>query len=282
MRSQINGGSSNEQSGCNHCKSKGYKYWPYHTEKDCWKLHPEKNKYKNKTGNADTGNAITDSYLFSLIDQANAVANEMAGNLSVDSCCTTTAVNRNSFHLLTDVREPKKGHRVQVANKAYMDVAKYGTLSFGVRDAVTNQIVTISIADVLYVPDMACTLLSVGQMTKQGFEFQFKTNDNWLLTANAEKISIKYLTQRPSLEIKSPTDSSYSLSDELMHARMCHLPVPGVNHGFCNACALGKAHDATNSRKSKEQKLLSKQQITKPGQLIHTDVAGPFPKSVGK
>jgi hypothetical protein len=76
--------------------------------------------------------------LFSLIDQANAVANEMAGNLSVDSCCTITAVNRNSFHLLTDVREPKKGHRVQVANKAYMDVAKYGTLNFGVQDAVTN------------------------------------------------------------------------------------------------------------------------------------------------
>ena len=64
MRSQINGGSSNEKSGCNHCKSKGYKYWQYHTEKDCWKLHPEKNKYTNKKGNADTGDAITDNYLF--------------------------------------------------------------------------------------------------------------------------------------------------------------------------------------------------------------------------
>ena len=62
-----------------------------------------------------------------------------------------------------------------------------------------------------------------------------------------------------------------------MHNRFCHLHVAGKGNFFCNACAIGKAHDAKASypRKSKRGR-----KITKVGQLIHTDVAGPFPKSV--
>jgi hypothetical protein len=143
---------------------------------------------------------------------------------------------------------------------------------------LTNEIVNISIEDVLYVPDLQYSLLSVPQMEKQGIVIHFETDNNYLSTKDkAYKVQIHYLSRLPSLEIKSVTDYSYAVGDDLMHARMCHLHIGSCKHGFCNACALGKAHDATYSRKSRQ---LSKRKVTKPGQLIHTDVAGPFPKSI--
>jgi hypothetical protein len=165
MKSQMKGPeSTNQKQECKYCKKRQFDNWQTHTEKNCWKLHPDQNPYKK--GNSDTGDSATDSYLFALVDQARAVANEAAGHLSVDSCCTTTAVTKNCFGMLTDVRTAKNGHRVQVANGAFMDVDKYGTLSFNVLDSLPNEIVNISIKDVLYVPDLQYSLLSVPQMEK--------------------------------------------------------------------------------------------------------------------
>jgi hypothetical protein len=160
----------------------------------------------------------------------------------------------------------------------------------------------IRITDVLLVPGLKSNLLSISQFAENGFKAEF-VKDKCIITKASNKQV--YLTATKGLDNLYYVDGTVKLNNdkgtalvskvskdqelELWHCRLGHLSFGYINHAinkslvddlsikasneadqpFCQACTEGKSHKENKSTKSRTRG-------EKVGDLIHSDVCGPF------
>jgi len=158
------------------------------------------------------------------------------------------------------------------------------------------------ILDVLYVPSLATTLLSVLRFTSRNHNVRFEGNNCFIITKPSGRCvaqTIKtpgglYSLQAlptPGKEYANLACSSCHIDINLLHRRLGHLSHDNVkrlvNKGMvdgiesvgghvdlCEACIHGKQnrHPFPSSNKKARHKL----------DLVHSDVCGPLPSSIGE
>lgn len=163
-----------------------------------------------------------------------------------------------------------------------------------------NAVVPAAIPDALYVPGLAASLLSVARFTDRKHELRFKDSDCFILApsgrcvAAAKKTTggLYRLCARPMLskEYANLARSSRTFDINILHRRLGHLGYDNVKRliakdmvvgvdkvegriVLCEACIHGKQHrfPFPLSNKKARHKL----------DLIHSDVCGPLPLSIG-
>ncbi|KAL0447542.1 UNVERIFIED_CONTAM: Retrovirus-related Pol polyprotein from transposon TNT 1-94 [Sesamum latifolium] len=153
--------------------------------------------------------------------------------------------------------------------------------------------------NVYYIPKMKNNILSIGQLMESGHKVNMEDKYLWLRDHDDRLVAKVAMTSNRMFKLNVKTAEAKCLqacindSSWIWHMRFRHLNfeglkmlgeknmvrgVPKINHPnqLCEACLLGK-----HARKSFPKESLSR--ATKPLQLVHADVCGPFnPQSFGK
>ena len=186
---------------------------------------------------------------------------------------------------------PLRGTTVSVGDDGVCEVSGEGTV---IIDKLVNGVWREArIENVLYVPKVRNNLFSVGVCTSRGFEVSFASEyvvltDNNKIVATGVKQSneifrmfFRVKNARSAGEVNVTTTNL-----KLWHERLGHLNkraicdlvnkqlIKGVSvtnekDFFCDACQFGKAHRLPFKATEKEE-------CTKPGEFIHSDVCGPM------
>jgi transposase InsO family protein len=165
-----------------------------------------------------------------------------------------------------------------------------------------NQVILVMFPHVLHVPDLASTLISVLVLTKRGHLIEFKAdhclvrtpkpNRRVVCSTYATKGGLYLLDGKPtrSSEYALAAASSRTVDINILHRRLGHLNfddikrlvgkgmVEGVDsvggrQEFCKHCVMAKAHRLPFPLSGKRARHILN--------LIHSDVCGPFPASIG-
>ncbi|KAL0355685.1 UNVERIFIED_CONTAM: Copia protein [Sesamum radiatum] len=146
--------------------------------------------------------------------------------------------------------------------------------------------------DVYYIPKMKNNILSIGQLMENGHKVKMEDKYLWLRDHDDRLVAKVTMTSNRMFKLNVKTAEAKCLqacindSSWIWHMRFGHLNfeglkmlgeknmvrgVPKINHPnqLCEACLLGK-----HARKSFPKESLSR--ATKPLQLVHADVCGPF------
>jgi len=182
---------------------------------------------------------------------------------------------------------------VTVANNAILRSTSHGTCQIDADHGV------IDIAPVSHVPGLSRNLISIGQATSDGLEFRFKKDSCQILDDHGRLISeimkdTNNLYQLPSkvstsTEKHSTTANMSSVdTHRLWHNRLGHINDRDLKASLqntincnwstrasqdgspCHGCMLGKMPRGDISRSSSSS-------TTRPLEIIHSDIAGPFP-----
>jgi transposase InsO family protein len=189
-------------------------------------------------------------------------------------------------------------------NKAI--IKNYSTINVPVKEVITagNQKLKVEgfgnvpirdgvyLDKVLYIPELGYNLLSVSSLIKKGVELVF-AGDTCKIKNNERVVLIA--KQKGELFIVEPEIKGHALyipsstkpTDEQWHCRLGHLGinrmkklkaiaevlknVPIINTFQCESCIVGK--------QTKHQFKPSTRKTSCPGELIHSDVMGPLPKT---
>jgi hypothetical protein len=212
----------------------------------------------------------------------------------LDSGATTHVTGNRD--LLTDIRIAPKSNVTTVGGNA-LPVEGHGKATISDNKVVDN---------ILYVPSMKKNLLSVGKFADQGMITLFSSRNCWIfhkhspykviLTGTRESNNSLYRLVPPrgarhamvSHELVNLIENSASNSAHLWHKRTAHLnyqslynlsrndmvrgipPLPRIQP-VCESCIMGKQHRHHIPKASTTSS-------TRPLQLVHSDLCGPFPQ----
>ena len=231
----------------------------------------------------------------------------------LDSGSTKHIVNDQSlFNSFSAIDGAKP--RVKVASGQLIDAQGVGTVRLTVRDAQGKEC-HIDLTDVLYFPTFTVNLLSQTRLTRNrqgkptGNSFKDGPNGAMLIFASGRQIPLRFDNRLHWLEPTRAKDTQAETGDmanaaasiggsntkpvsiTMMHDRLGHLnyrdllQLSEVADGvyidktdtppnLCGDCALGKS-----ARKAVPK--AAAKRATVAGQLIHSDLNGPMPDSVG-
>lgn len=212
----------------------------------------------------------------------------------VDNGATSHVTNRRDvFRTFEVFDEP---HKVMTANGEVIEAIGKGSIQL--EADINGHKELLVLTNVWYVPSIERNLFSVlaAQDTLKNSIFQstaqscnVKNDDKVILVGNRDKygglykLHVKVLM--PELEINQLT-TSHNL--QLYHERLGHqnkrhvakliqrelgVKIDSSSTDICEGCVFGKSH---------RQKFGERPRATKPGELISTDVCGPFPYSISK
>ena len=266
-----NGGRNAKFNGeCHFCKRKGHK------ELDCWAKHPDKKPKRRESANvADSGGAHV---LMAHSDSAG--TGWVADSGATEHMCA----EKDWFYEFKPVAEGT--YPISQANKDVMFC--HGIGSIAIRSQVDGKWHSLTLKDVLYVPDLGRNLFSLRQATKNGATVTMKGRDLELskgrqVVAQGEASTGKLYLMRFKTLVPPQANMAESETQEnaiLWHARLGHAnkqviakAIPGLKESqlaghFCKGCSLGKEHRPSFSHGLREKQ-------TTPGALIHADTCGP-------
>lgn len=222
----------------------------------------------------------------------------------IDSGATSHMINSDQE---LKNQQPKEV-QILAADKQIIKSKSMGDFEFSLGDT------KISIRDILYVPELSRTLISVAQLTDHGYGIYFDKSGVEIISSKSGEVAAKgkrkenlfYLSEFGNTTPKSQSNfwsffeahanASYSITSSsqedsfVWHARLGHLSystmqklnqfvrgVPSLSstNAVCEACQQGKQHrDAF----PKEADFRAKKVL----ELIHTDLCGPItPNSLG-
>ena len=185
------------------------------------------------------------------------------------------------------------GSTVKVGDGRTVEAMGEGTVRLSVYRE-DGKLHTLSMVNVLHVPELSCNLMSVRQITDRGFLIQFK-NDRCRIksvcgvtVAGGIKRGNRYVmegrSERP--EVLGEANVVTVSDRNLWHRRLCHIGdtaleelardkvVTGVKikdsepRAFCDSCAVGKQHRTSPKR-------LGAIRAERKLQLVYSDVMGP-------
>lgn len=274
---------------CRHCGKKG------HIQANCWKLHPEKTPGKVRGRlNKQKGKSTTADQTYAFAAASNQPATDAVWLLD-------SAADRhisNQLHGMSNIREMAQPVHIKgICGGKQETIATY----CGDARLVTSQGCVLQLTDVLYVPDSPFNLLATGLATKHAkcrVSFDEHTctvhaPDGCLIATGTRYNKVLY-----KINLDQSTDAQVLIAaaaetPELWHRRFCHLGydnlyklaseklVDGLppaeffksTKPSCESCILAKQHREPFKSSSTETKDVL--------DLLHMDVMGPLPQSIG-
>jgi hypothetical protein len=267
-----------------------------HLEQQCFKKNPElaPDKPRNQEGNKKEINKDRSSLLYTsttTIHPHYSRPTEIGPYFILDSGATEHWTPNKEW--LEDYTPERK--TVYLANNATTEALGYGNIDIQVYNDKTKAKSPITISKVYYIPNIATNLLSIKRILDKGWSI--KANKDRLIISNDKIImSANWIANlcRLQFSYKSYNDRLYlakhQLPIDLIHQRLAHFSndyiaktiantkgLEQIQHTIensiaCKPCLEGKSH------KTKGQNKLS--DSLRPLELIHTDIAGPFLKSL--
>lgn len=211
-----------------------------------------------------------------------------ATEIYLDSGCTRTLTNQRT--LLSEFNARSVEH-YQMPDGTVLYSKGSGTLNLPVYDADHNM-VNLEIRNVNYVPDAVSTLIGMQDLLHSGYKATFELNQVFLHHENGEySIPVESSGNMFKLNYANNVMTAKILANkethELLHARMGHVgkdrliktmtatnlaESPGPKHQCttCSKSGITKQHIGKNQHLPRS---------TKPREVCHADVAGPFTTS---
>lgn len=212
----------------------------------------------------------------------------------VDNGATSHVTNRGDLFQSFELFD--QSHKVMTANGEMIEAIGKGSIQLQADVKGRQELVTLT--NVWYIPSIQRNLFSVlaaqDKMNNSIFQSTgqscyVKNNGKIILVGNRDKygnlykLNVKVL--KPKLEINQLTMSQ---NLQLYHERLGHqnkrhvakliqrelgVKLDSSSSDVCEGCVFGKSH---------RQKFGERPKATKAGELISTDVCGPFPYSISK
>jgi len=252
--------------------------------------------FKSSLPSDDNG----DVHVFIASEVVSLLSRESGHDTFIDSGCSRHLSPRREYFLDETFTILKKPIKVHLGDASTIQATGKGSLRY-LMDTPQG-IVPAIIADALYVPELAASLLSVARFTDEdkhsvifenaGCAIIAKSSGRCVATARKTSGSLYRLIANPikSKEYANAAHTSHHFDINLLHRRLGHLGHDNVKrlvdkgmvHGvksvggrieLCEACINGKQHrdPFPHSNKHARHKL----------DLIHSDVCGPLPISIG-
>lgn len=215
----------------------------------------------------------------------------------VDSGCFQHMSSIKDF--FTHYQPLAKPILIKVANGLYVQAIGTGALQLPC--VVDGDFRWVEFTDTLYAPELSRNLISVTQLITRGVNVQFGkvgrliTNDGTVVATATRQDNLFNVDLKPitiiarhvaaSAAVKTPT--------EIWHKRLCHIGntafknlvshdvvasgINGVDTSalrLCDTCVKGKATRLPFHHSITE--------VQGPLDLVHTDIQGPFPESMGR
>ena len=280
---------------CNYCKRPG------HIARHCFK-NPESPRFKGNKNKAQSNQKQSDLSPESM--PANVVSfmasqkHTSAQNQSwiIDSGASAHMCNdKNTFH---DLKSTASVKTVSIGNGQEVSVNGMGSVC--ATTVVQGKSKSVVLRDVLFVPDLACNLISVPRCRVNGLKIVFDTDQHGSAICSAE--CKRTLTTvlcgfarsdnglfeailRPNSVIKGLT--AITPSELLWHKRLGHVSPQTIEKSLslvdgipikqfrkllkCDTCLVGKS-----KRKTRKNKLKKNKSIIQPLELVHSDIQGPM------
>lgn len=284
---------SRKEDICNYCKKKG------HWVKTCKKWIADGRPAKNKTaGNAQSpqSNVLeTQVALFSICNEV-CTAETNAMDWWIDNGATKHVTNRSD--LFTEFKEFENPYDIKAAGKETLKALGKGTIQ--VLSTTDNNNQKLILRDVWYVPKISRNLFFVlaAQDRNQDSKFKSTATRCWLevegktvlcgsreVNGSLYKAAIQPIVHEQEAGINVVIADSSTL--QLYHERWGHQDKRHIQEmlerelgikvkldkKLCESCIFGKAHRLPFGTRKK---------TTEPGELMSTDVVGPFDESVSK
>ena len=293
---------SKQQRKCNICGRSN------HLEKDCWSAAPQKNRRQSEHSYLASSGWDCDDYAFTAIPLTTAhtfLANpSYAGHWFADSGASQHMTDQRSYFLDENFSTisvgawPVRG----IGNKLLF---ARGRGNISITTEVAGYANTATIHDVLFVPNLGVSLLSIPAATKRGVKVIFDSDSvkfflgsKTIMTGTRSSSSLYRLNFAPANPVPVDKTSSTALhinsvsrpkpSLRLWHERLGPINLSRIKQmassnivtglrldtnsedGFvCTGCALGKHHRSPFPT-------VGRTRAARPGQLIHSDLCGPM------
>ncbi|KAK3746619.1 hypothetical protein QZH41_003126 [Actinostola sp. cb2023] len=293
------GTKSKDRPKCHHCGKPG------HLKRNCWSLKKEKEKeQQNKPESKPVkhkANVVaddSDSESLGLVTQALAASVCANDVWIIDSGATCHMTNDRSS--LRDILELTEPVHVQLGDGRVLNATARGTVTLYTVLRGGNE-KRCNLKDVLFVPKLSYSLLSVPKATGAGLKVSFDKSECKIVRADGATIavgkkvgSLFHLKYRREVELSNAATAELSMSKEMLwHQRYGHLgtqnlkklaneslvtgfdfdPKKGLE--FCEACVQGKLHRCSFPTSGAKR-------ATEPLGLAHSDLCGKItPKSAG-
>ena len=271
--------SKNKTKHCKFCSKQG------HLETECYRKHPElmPNRNTPKKAKDEDDNKDRSSLLLS--------KGESTKDLSfiIDSGATEHWTPYKEW--LQGYKTEKK--TIYLANDTKIEAYGYGDIDITVYNERTRHNIPITINRVYYSPEISYNLLSIKRIIEKGWNIIAKkdkmviSNSTITLFANWYNNLCQLRFNIPRL-LLSNSEESKTTTTQLVHERLGHISSDYINStltntkGFlleknpnllkdCESCLQAKI------TKNKGQKSISNS--SRPLELIHTDISGPYPIS---
>jgi len=267
---------------CHYCKKKG------HIKRFCRQFQNDQKKNKGKKvkpeeSSDDETNSFGEFNVVYDDDIINLTTQEMTW--VIDSGATIHATPRRE---LFSSYTPGDFGRVKMGNANFSTVVGKGDVCLETMNGMK-----LLLRDVRHVPDMRLNLISVDKLDEEGYcntfhNGQWKLTKGSLVVARGTKQSKLYVTQASiSQQVINVAENDSNI--KLWHRRLGHMSeksmarlvkknaLPGLNQiqlKKCADCLAGKQNRVSFKRfpPSRRQNVLD---------LVHSDVCGPFKKSLG-
>lgn len=284
---------------CHHCGKPG------HLKRNCWSLKKEnekeqqsKQESKSVKHKANVVAADSESESLGLVTQALA-ASACSNNVwIIDSGATCHMTHDRT--LMRNIVELSKPVEVQLGDGKVLNATARGTviLYTVLSDEKEKR---CYLQDVLFVPKLSYSLLSVPKATGAGLKVSFDDSECMIVRPDGETIAVGkkigdlfHLKYRREVELSNAMTTKSDTSKEMLwHKRYGHLGVqnlkklaneslvtgfdfdPKKNIDFCEACVQGKLHRCAFPTSGAKR-------ATEPLGLVHSDLCGKItPKSAG-
>lgn len=272
---------------CNYCTKVG------HRVKNCQKWiqdgKPPKNNSNPQTGTRNPTTSQTSVVNMTVMFVQNKVCTIEQDNWYVDNGATSHITNRGD--LFTTYRHFDETHTVTTANGNILQAKGKGSIV--VEANVEGKVLPVTLEDVWHVPGIQKNLFSVLAAHDKNADSKFmSTPEKCSISVNG---AVKIVGSRQKygglykLEVKNviPKKMVANLATEtqLYHERFAHqnkrhirafvkrelgIELP-IDETLCEGCLFGKSH---------RQKFGTRTRASRPGELMHSDVCGPFPNSI--
>ena len=278
---------------CNYCHEPG------HWVKNCSKWIADGKPKRNPVTTNSNQNSSTTNVVLSA-EAMTAEVEPGTGNWFVDNGATKHVTNQ--CDIFVSFEEFDLPHTVTAPGGESLPALGKGTVQ--VLSSVGNEVQTLTLSDVWYVPKIGRNLFSVLAALDRNpnvANFMSSSTECWLtvdgstvvygtrkLNGTLYKAHIQPVQSEVSVQVNAATDDHDSFILQLYHERFGHQDRRHVQSvikrelnidsklekdQFCEDCIYGKAH---------RLKFGTRESVSKPGELMSADVCGPFDESYRK
>lgn len=273
---------------CNYCLIKG------HRVRDCkkWIQDGRPPKSSNPPSSSQKESQIAEVLTSEISDHEVSATSSTTVNWFVDNGATCHITNRGDLFQTFEPFEHNNMHTVSTANGNALQAKGKGNIS--ILSEVQRKVHEITLKDVWYVPQITKNLFSVlaahdcnsnSRFESTPTNCTFYTRNEVKMTGvrsisgGLYKLNVKNVIPKRNIEVNLTLTKTQLYHERLVHQNKRHvrkfvkqelgIELP-QDESTCESCILGKSH---------RLKFGTRPRASRPGELVHSDVCGPFPNS---